>query len=328
MIEDNYIHDCTVGVFDKDSGKQGDGANQPTYARNWLTHNGDSQFLGNNQGDQARYYIYDNVVDGTINLYTLNTGSQIYNNLVRSATSSEGRVVAVGSWQSSYLENIWNNIVLANKRAVWGYGVSAVPFSTGRPESPLRYMDYNVYDSTPAYLFKDATYTLAQLQSRGFERHAAVVAGSLSIFRDLTSYELKPRWSKAGRYGDPVGPRFPVARILDTRRYGPSALKTGNSPIITQQPENRVVSRGSIATFGVQATGSELSFQWEWSTDGGSTWMMIQGANSPVLTIPKTPASDDGAIFRCLVSCVGGSVWSDTAKLTVEPAASAITGRP
>lgn len=314
LIEDNYIHDCTVGVFDKDSGKQGDGTNRPTYRRNWLTHHRDSQFLGNNQGDQARYYIYDNVVDGTINLYTLNTGSQIYNNLVRSAG-------AVASWQSSYQENIWNNIVLANKQPVCGYCESAVPFSTGRPESPLRYMDYNVYDSTPAFGFKDVTYTLAQLRSRGFERHTSVVAGPLSIFRDLTSYELRPRWSKAGRYGDPVGPRFPVARILDTRRYGPSALKTGNSPIITQQPENRVVSRGSIATFGVQATGSELSFQWEWSTDGGSTWMMIQGANSPVLTIPKTPASDDGAIFRCLVSCVGGSVWSDTATLTINAAA-------
>ena len=182
MIEDNYIHDCTVGVFDKDSGKQGDGTNRPTYRRNWLTHHRDSQFLGNNQGDQARYYIYDNVVDGTINLYTLNTGSQIYNNLVRSAG-------AVTSWQSSYQQNIWNNIVLANKQAVSGYGASEVPFSTGRSDSPLRYMDYNVYDGNPSFSFKDVSYTLAQFRSRGFERHAAVVPGAASIFRDLTSYE-------------------------------------------------------------------------------------------------------------------------------------------
>jgi hypothetical protein len=319
LIEDNYVHDNITGIHDKDAGTLGDGTNQNTYTRNWITNNQTDQFRGNNQNHQALYYIHDNVVDGVINLYSHNTGSQIYNNLVRTNGAVNARALGIASWMSSYQENIWNNIIIANKRAVWGYGAS-VPFSSGRPESPLRYMDYNVYDSTPAFLFDGVTYTLAQLQSRGFERHSAVVAGQLSIFRDLTSYELKPRWLKAGRYGDPVGPRFPVARILDTRRYGPSALKTGNPPIITQQPQDQVASRGGITTFSVHATGSELSFQWEWSTDGGSTWMIIQGANSPVLTIPKTPASDDGAVFRCLVSCVGGSVASDSATLTINAA--------
>ena len=328
LIEDNYIHDCTSGVFDKDAGRHGDGTNQATYRRNYITRNKGDQFLGNNQGSQALYYIYDNVVDGSINLYCQNTGSEVYNNLFRSRTPSKGGFGGVASWQTSYEQNIWNNIVLANKQAVWGYSVGEVSFSTRSATSPLRYMDYNVYDRTPAYFFNQITYTLPQLRARGFERHAAIVAGSASLFRDLTSYELKPRWSKAGRYGDPVGPRFPVARILDTRRYGPSALKTGNSPIITQQPQDQVASRGSIATFGVQATGSELSFQWERSKDGGATWVMSQGANSPVLKIPRAPASDDGAIFRCLVSCVGGSVWSDTAKLTVNSSSSTILMRP
>ena len=32
--------------------------------------------------------------------------------------------MGIATWQSSYQENIWNNIVLANKQAVWGYGTA------------------------------------------------------------------------------------------------------------------------------------------------------------------------------------------------------------
>jgi hypothetical protein len=328
LIADNYIHDCIVGVFDKDGGSLGDGTNQPTYTRNWITNNSIYQFLGNNQGDLALYYIYDNVIDGLLNIYTLNTGSQIHNNLVRTSHMGNGRIVGIGTWMSTYLQNIWNNIIIANRQAVWGYGASAVPFSTGNPKSPLRYMDYNVYDSTPAYLFNDVTYTLAQLRDRGFERHTAVVAGPLSIFHDLTSYQLKPRWTKAGRYGDPVGPRFPIAKIFDTHRYGPSALSTGSRPIITQQPRNKVVSQGSIASFSVQVNGTGLTYQWESSKDGGATWVIIQKANSPVLEIPRPAISDNGAIFRCLVSCSGGSLASEAARLTVNSSTSTMMTRP
>ena len=63
LISDNYIHNNTVGIFDKDAGTLGNGTNQNTYTRNWITNNSDDQFLGNNQNDQAVYYIYDNVID-------------------------------------------------------------------------------------------------------------------------------------------------------------------------------------------------------------------------------------------------------------------------
>jgi len=36
------------------------------------------------------------------------------------------------------------------------------------------------------------------------------------------SYQLKPPWQTAGRYGDGVGPEN-VAEIVDTGRYGPMA---------------------------------------------------------------------------------------------------------
>ena len=129
----------------------------------------------------------------------------------------------VGTWQTSYQENIWNNITITGNQPVWGYDGGEVAFSTGQSTSPLTYMDYNVYDSTPEYYF-NGTYTLAQMQANGFETHAYVVSGLTSIYQDTTNWVLQSKWTTAGRYGDPVGPRFPIAQILDTNRYGPEAL--------------------------------------------------------------------------------------------------------
>ena len=127
IVEDNYIHGNTAGIFDKDGGYSPGNSN--TYRRNWITNSSDYDFVGNNQGSQALYYIYDNVVDGIIHLYTLNTGSQIYNNLLRSSeVGNNGLIDGIASWLSSYQENIWNNVVISGGQPVWGYSV-AVPFT-------------------------------------------------------------------------------------------------------------------------------------------------------------------------------------------------------
>ena len=212
LITDNYIYGNTTGIFDKDSGTLGDGTNLNTYARNWITNNTGDQFLGNNQGDLATYYIYDNVINGGINLYTINTGSQIYNNLLFTT--------GVFSWEECYLSSIWNNIILTGSQPGSGYSTDE-SLSTGQSTSPVAYMDYNVYDNAPEYSFS-GHYTLAQMQSYGFENHAYVSSDS-SLFQNTTSYVLLPQWTTAGRYGDPVGPRYPVAQIMNTSRYGPGA---------------------------------------------------------------------------------------------------------
>ena len=183
-------------------------------------------------------------------------------------------------------------------------------------------MDYNVYDSTPGYAFNTYGFgfTLAQMQSYGFENHAYVVPSALSVFQNLTSYVLLPQWETAGRYGDPVGPRYPVAQIMNTSRYGPGALTTGTSPSITQQPQNQTVASGGSATFSAQASGSGLQYQWMTSTNAGSSWSVIQGATSATYSLPDVSSADNNEVFWCLVSNVGGSAWSVPVTLTVSAA--------
>ena len=232
LIEDNYIHDCDVGVYDKDGGPYGDGWEQSTYRRNYITVNNSSPyklgqpFLGSTQNDTATYYLYDNVFDGSgISLNTNVADSQIYNNL---SIVEPGTLVywskpaAMGSSVGVYRTQIWNNIALATSfPGVYGWACQTRYAQSG-PQAPIAYMDYNVYDVPPHYdFFNDAPLdNLTQFQSQGFELHAQV-ASDLSIFQDLTSYVLQPQWTTAGRYGDPIGPRYPVAQIMDPNRYGP-----------------------------------------------------------------------------------------------------------
>jgi hypothetical protein len=214
-------------------------------------------------------------------------------------------------------------IMLGKGNPVRAYWANYVTFIRSGPSASLRYMDYNVYDRIPRYSFThDVLFNLSQTRSQGFERHASVVSAS-SIFVDRVYYVLRPRWTTAGRYGDPMGRRYPVAQILNTSRYGPGALNIGTSPSTTQQPQNQTISAGGTATFPVQVNGSGLLYQWQKSNAGTGSWVNFQGANSAMLTFPSVSTPDHGARFRCLVSHGGGSVWSDLAELTVRAAAAA-----
>jgi hypothetical protein len=89
-------------------------------------------------------------------------------------------------------------------------------------------------------------------------------------------------------------------------------------PTITTQPKDKLVSAGGNTTFTVAASGSGLSYQWQVSTDGGSTWSdsPATGNKTASLTIPVT-ASRSGYKYRCIVKNSGGSVISYAATLTV-----------
>ena len=155
----------------------------------------------------------------------LNSNNEVYNNLLRTSDSFYGTLVGIQAYNNSTNANLWNNIVLGGGANVYGYINMLQTFATGM----LNFMDYNVYDGTPVYSFgyyssNPVTDTLAQVQAQGFEQHSHQVASATTIYQDTTSWVLKSAYTTAGRYGDPVGPRFPTAQILNTNRYGPGAL--------------------------------------------------------------------------------------------------------
>ena len=92
-------------------------------------------------------------------------------------------------------------------------------------------------------------------------------------------------------------------------------------PSITTQPKSTTVSSGSTATFKVVASGSGLSYQWQFSGDGGKSWKNITsssytGVKTATMKVPATPARS-GNRYRCIVKNSAGTVYSNTVKLTV-----------
>ena len=213
VIEDDYIHDNTAGIFDKES------AVANVYRRNLLTANV-QPFYGNNQADPASYELYDNVIDGEIGLHYLTNGAVIHDNLLR-------RDTLAGDWAgATWNSELWNNVVIGPGGQVLAYYDSHDSLST-TPPAQLAYMDYNVYGAVPTYRFgtyssgPEQVLSLADMIIHGYEVHSAIALVS-DIFVDRVSYQLKPPWQTAGRYGDGVGPDN-VAEILNVGRYGPGA---------------------------------------------------------------------------------------------------------
>ena len=90
------------------------------------------------------------------------------------------------------------------------------------------------------------------------------------------------------------------------------------APAVTTQPTDRTVSAGTTnVTFSANASGSNVTVQWQRSIDIGSTWSNISGAVSPTLTITSTDATMDGYQYRAIFTNSYGSVTTAVAKLYI-----------
>ena len=91
--------------------------------------------------------------------------------------------------------------------------------------------------------------------------------------------------------------------------------------VISVQPTSTSVSTGSTASFtvaGVAGVGTSVDYQWQTSSDGGTTWVDRVGATSETLTLNSVTTGQDGLQVRAQVSDLRNQpVNSATAALTV-----------
>ncbi len=89
-------------------------------------------------------------------------------------------------------------------------------------------------------------------------------------------------------------------------------------PEITLQPSDQNVPAGSAAVFTVTAEGTHLTYQWQYSENGGESWISCDSAESVAASFRFTVSESlDGRLYRCVVTDEYGTVTSDAAKLTV-----------
>ncbi len=97
-----------------------------------------------------------------------------------------------------------------------------------------------------------------------------------------------------------------------------ATLSVGNSAAITTSPASTTVCVGDNANFTVVATGSSLTYQWQVSTNGGTSFTNITGATTATLTLPAVTAALNTYQYRAVVfSCLPTGINSAAATLTV-----------
>ena len=89
-------------------------------------------------------------------------------------------------------------------------------------------------------------------------------------------------------------------------------------PKIIEHPNSQSVPTGSQATFTIEATGDDLTFQWQKNDNDVHNGSNYSGADTNTLSIQHVKKSHAGC-YRCLVKNdvkKGGEV-SDEAQLTI-----------
>lgn len=95
-----------------------------------------------------------------------------------------------------------------------------------------------------------------------------------------------------------------------------AAVVTVNAlPVITQQPTNQEITEGDTLTLNVVATGA-TSYQWKKGEED------ILDATTATYTKEGATSADSGS-YTCVVTGAGGSVTSNAATVTVNPAGEA-----
>lgn len=85
---------------------------------------------------------------------------------------------------------------------------------------------------------------------------------------------------------------------------------------ITTQPASASLCDGASHTISLVTTGTVISYQWQLSTNGGSTWTNLAGATSSSFGLTAY-TGQNGYQFRCVVTGSCGPVNSLAATLTV-----------
>lgn len=105
-------------------------------------------------------------------------------------------------------------------------------------------------------------------------------------------------------------------------------LNVSNAVVINTQPANTTICSGNTAIFTVAATGSVVSYQWQFSTNGGTSYSNVPSApSSPTLSIGGAVPLMNGYLYRCIVNGTCNSVTSNGAVLGVQIPPS-ITAQP
>ena len=110
--------------------------------------------------------------------------------------------------------------------------------------------------------------------------------------------------------------RCVVTNDVGSATSNAASLKVMDRPTILDDPTSVTTRDGNNVSFSVNATGDELSYQWQVSTDGGVNWEDIAGETTDTYSFTALFAMN-GNNYRCKVYNTVKTGHTDPALLTV-----------
>jgi hypothetical protein len=179
----------------------------------------------------------------------------------------------------------------------------------------------------PSLSISQHTLTINNPQSNGdfvseFKVYAdtTLIATVSNPIVDLSTYLTTPAtYSITAKC---CGPNFIDSLASSAVSY---VVEAATAPIITDQPDSASYTVGATAVaLAVTATGNgTLSYKWQISTDGGSTWNNIGGATSSSYT--PDISTESTYMYRCVVT---NTLNGTTASTTSNTATIAVASKP
>ena len=108
--------------------------------------------------------------------------------------------------------------------------------------------------------------------------------------------------------------------LKNDKHFNLLSVRDNGGDIITNQPVSTAVKAGKKATFTVAACGTGLTYQWQTSSNNGTTWVNsgVTGNKTNTITVSGVKESWDGCKYRCIVKdSSGNSETSNTATLYI-----------
>ena len=93
---------------------------------------------------------------------------------------------------------------------------------------------------------------------------------------------------------------------------------SGVKPVIIKDPVSMTAGAGQTVTFITAAAGTEMTYQWQYKTPGGTWKNSTAAGNTTAMLSVEATASKNGWTYRCVVKNSKGTVYSKEAVLMVK----------
>lgn len=261
-------------------------------------------FLGTNNGRVVRLDNASTVTSGDIDANVTNiTGASFpasgYVNCVNTGTDDNNLVAVFSNYG---VNNVW---VSTNGGTSW------IAVDGNLPDMPVRWALYEPGRNDKLYLATEAGVYHTDLIN-GASTAWAPEVGFPTVRTDMLKMRISDSTIAAGTHG----------RGLFTAKI-PSGC---TAVTISSQPQNTNVCAGANTSFSISVNGSSPTYQWQLSTDGGTTFNNIAAATAATLNVTGVTIGMNNYQYRCVVSSpCAAPVTSGFGLLTVNPNVSVTT---